>query len=202
MASSIHPTTSSLIRRLHEATYSTPRDLHERVAQLVTSFFRDDRFVPGLLAFGIPNGAIGSKLLSGKEMSVPGELMAEQVRAMAEMNHAAAAAIAMPSTRFEIGKEMPATPNFYRLWTLSDSEAPIQSSWRIRMKDSGRCLKSMPVAAEDNTVEGEMIIAAHWAMVFPECPAVPEIIQGRGAYYRATYVEPEGAVHDPAFRSY
>ena len=191
-----------MMNRLAGSEYTTPRDLHDKVLQLVTSFFRDDRWVPALQVFGKPGLPITFRMLRAAEMSIPGELMARELRRLAELNHCAAVSVAIPSTRFAAGTARPDAPNFYRLSTVSASEAPLATSWRLRTKPSGKCIKCLPVSSEDNLAEGEHLIAAHWALIFPECPVGPETIQRGAAYYRSTYVEPDGAVHDPAFRSY
>jgi hypothetical protein len=198
MKPAIHHITAGLLERMKGAHLTGPRLLHNEVMALVTSFLRDDRWVPGLQVYVTREGELIVHMMGEDELAAPGRQMANVCKRAIEDNDCVAMSLAIPSTRFVNGTMPPSMPNSYRLSTYSNAEAPLTSLWRLKMKKDGTCVKHQALARGDVSPQ-DSLTAAHWALLFPECPITPECVHTGAAYYSSTYVEPEDAVLDLDF---
>jgi hypothetical protein len=188
--------------QLENSPSGTPQELHAKLLPLIEHFFDDDRFVFGLAVIVGPDGKVHQRIMEPEEVCSSGEVLANIYRGVVADFGLKTLTIGIPVSRVPTGTHRPDIPNAYRLLTVSSSQAPITTLWRVKMELDGTCIACRPVSKSDMQRLGFDMVPAGWATLFPECPVVPEAVVGRAGYYLTTYVEVAGAKPDPSYQGY
>lgn len=178
--------TLRLLREMNTTRWSGPEALHNAMVRIVTSFLRDDRYAPCLIATHDEDmHALHVDFTPPAIYKLPGNeqaaILAHNVRKMGLQ----ALSLASPTFMFNAGDAQPATPNTLNLTTLGNGTSAFVSRWKIEMRSDGGVLGFAP---RNDQLGG---IADYWLDVFPSSIRVL-IEEAQGGRYCAARFVPVG----------